>query len=155
MSKKLREYLRDQIAVFDIDGVLSVYEFGELSHTADVWEEAFVSEHDNPYCGIAPLPALQEFVAGMPSEHVYVCSVADDYEAQAKRDFVARNYPSIPADHVFLVATKPGKLEVLASLAAQHPAMRVAIVDDTVKTLDAIHAQDPSLLTVHVTSFFD
>lgn len=49
MSKKLREYLRDQIVVFDIDGVLSVYEFGELSHTADVWEEAFVSEHDNPY----------------------------------------------------------------------------------------------------------
>ena len=116
MSKKLREYLRDQIVVFDIDGVLSVYEFGELSHTADVWEEAFVSEHDNPYCGIAPLPALQEFVASMPSEHVYVCSVAGDYEAQAKRDFVTRNYPSIPADHVFLVATKPGDTRARSQL---------------------------------------
>ena len=91
MSKKLREYLRDQIVVFDIDGVLSVYEFGELSHTADVWKEAFVSEHDNPYCGIAPLPALQEFVDSTPSEHVYVCSVADDYQ-HPRRPHLPRGY---------------------------------------------------------------
>ncbi|MGN0302322.1 MAG: hypothetical protein ACI4BI_05550 [Anaerotardibacter sp.] len=153
MTKAFRDYLKDQVVVFDIDGVLASYEFSHFCHSADIWEEAFISADNNPYCEVGPLPALQEFIKEMPAEHVFVCSVADEYEKEAKQAFVLRHYP-IEASHIAFVEDKTKKVSFLEELSQRFPDKAIALVDDTVKTLDQIHSES-NFVTVHITSFFD
>lgn len=141
--------------VFDIDGVLAPYEYGELCHSAcpdEDWER-FVREED-PYGRMRPVRLIQRFVEEKGPERVYACSVAMDFEADGKRDFVLRNY-AIPAEHVSIVAAKADKLafleEVRAALGVE-PA-RVALIEDTVGTLNLVYEQT-SFTTVHVSSLF-
>ena len=154
MSKVIDFLLDPETAiVFDIDGVLAVYEFGDLCHSAcpdEDWE-TYVREHD-PYVSIPAVPQIQDLLRRKGTERVYACSVAADYEAPGKADFVMRNY-GIPADHMRLVSDKTKKIEFLAELRdTLHIAEKnIALVEDTVKTLDlAMEAGD--YVTVHVSS---
>lgn len=155
MSKLIDYLLEPETAVvFDIDGVLAVYEFGELSHSAcpdDEWE-SYVRAHD-PYASSRPVAEIREFVRRKGPERVFACSVAADFEATGKRDFVLANYPIAP-DHVRIVGDKADKLGFLDDVARVHalPRRRVALVEDTVSTLDMAYGQ--GFTTVHVTSFF-
>lgn len=141
--------------VFDIDGVLAPYEFGELCHSAcpdEDWER-FVVEQD-PYGSMRPVRLIQDLIAAKEGGRVYACSVAMDYEADGKRDFVLRNY-DIPASHVAIVAAKADKLAFLEGLRASlelEPA-QVALVEDTVATLNLAFEQG-GFTTVHVSSLF-
>ena len=141
--------------VFDIDGVLAPYEYGELCHSAcpdDDWER-FVREED-PYGHMRPVRLIQRLIEEKGPERVYACSVAMDFEAAGKRDFVLRNY-GIPANHVSIVSAKANKLafleEVRAALGVE-PA-RVALIEDTVGTLNLVYEQT-GFTTVHVSSLF-
>ncbi|WP_350454197.1 hypothetical protein [Slackia heliotrinireducens] len=154
---KLIDYLAEPetAVVFDIDGVLCVYEFGDLSHSAcpdDDWESYVVNQR--PYDSALPVPVLQRFIQEKGPDRVFACSVAEDYEASGKLAFVTRNY-AIPADHVRLVSSKPEKRAFLEELrdGLGLPEQRVALVEDTVKTLDAL-SDGSAFTTVHVTSFF-
>ena len=155
---KLMEYLLEPqtVVVFDIDGVLAVYEFGDLSHSAcpdEDWED-YVRTHD-PYASSRPVPQIQRFIKDKGIDHVWACSQASDVEAPGKRAFVTRCYELAPS-HVVTVAQKAEKVGFLRQLARklEIPERRVAIVEDTVKTLDLI-VQETDCVTVHVASFFD
>ena len=155
---KLMEYLLEPqtVVVFDIDGVLAVYEFGDLSHSAgpdEDWED-YVRTHD-PNASSRPVPQIQRFIKDKGIDHVWACSQASDVEAPGKRAFVTRCYELAPS-HVVTVAQKAEKVGFLRQLAQklESPARRVAIVVDTVKTLDLI-GQETDCVTVHVSSFFD
>ncbi|MCQ2195835.1 MAG: hypothetical protein MJZ28_12935 [Paludibacteraceae bacterium] len=153
MSKQLIEKLKKSIVVFDIDGVLAAYEFGENCHYASIWDEAFISENDNPYCGVNPLPKLQQFIQEMNPEDVYVCSVASPFEMGAKGGFVTKNY-AIRKENILFVEDKSKKIDALLKIKEQRGDKPIAIVDDTVKTLDQIFEQG-DFLTIHISSFFD
>ena len=153
MSNQLIEKIKKGIVVFDIDGVLAAYEFGENCHYASIWDEAFKSETDNPYCQINPLPKLQQFIQGMDPKDVYVCSVASPFEIDAKGGFVTRNY-NIRKENILFVEEKSKKIEVLKKIKEERGEKQIAIVDDTVKTLDQIFNQG-GFLTIHISSFFD
>lgn len=153
MSKQLIEKIKKGIVVFDIDGVLAAYEFGENCHYASIWDEAFKSETDNPYCQINPLPKLQQFIQEMDPKDVYVCSVASPFEIDAKGGFVTRNY-NIRKENILFVEEKSKKIEVLKKIKEERGGKQIAIVDDTVKTLDQIFNQG-GFLTIHISSFFD
>lgn len=155
MSKLVDYLLEPQTAVvFDIDGVLAVYEFGELSHSAcpDGDWEAYVRAHD-PYASSRPVAQIQEFIRQKGPARTYACSVAADYEAAGKRDFVLANY-AIEPDHVRMVSAKAKKIAFLDEVAQalSLPRRRVALVEDTVATLDL--ACERGFTTVHVSSFF-
>lgn len=157
MSQILDYLLEPETAVvFDIDGVLAVYEFGELCHSAcpdDEWE-SYVRTHD-PYATSRPVRQIQRFVREKGPERVWACSQASEFEAKGKRDFVLRNYDIAP-DHVAIVPDKAAKVDFLRQLARGLGVeeRRVALVEDTVKTLDLVCASS-DCTTVHVSSFFD
>ncbi len=152
------EYLLEPqtAVVFDIDGVLAAYEFGDLCHSACPDEEwgDYVRTHD-PYASSRPVPQIQRFVRDKGGNGVWACSQASDVEAPGKRAFVTRCYGLAPS-HVVTVAQKAEKVEFLRRLAQELrlPEKRVAIVEDTVKTLDLIN-RETDCVTVHVSSFFD
>lgn len=156
MSRVMQYLAEPETAVvFDIDGVLAPYEFGDLCHSAcpdEDWE-AFVREHD-PYAHIRPVRLIQDFVAAKGPARVFACSVAEDYEASGKRDFVTRNY-AIPAENVRIVSSKAEKVEFMREVAGRLgvPERRVALVEDTVKTLNLV-MDAGGFVTVHVSSLF-
>ena len=62
---RILDYLMEPetVIVFDIDGVLAPYEFGELCHSAcpdEDWKSYVLTKH--PYAHIRPVPQLQRFI---------------------------------------------------------------------------------------------
>ena len=136
---KITDYLLkdDVIVVMDVDGVLAPYEFSELSHsmTDDEWDR-LVASGENPY-------------------KVYTCSKSPFSEIPGKRAFIKDNY-GLPDDNIYFTLEKTEKLTVLQTLQQKlglKPS-QIAIVEDTVKTLDYIRAHS-DFVTVHVSSFME
>lgn len=159
MSRKLVDYLKQDgiITVFDVDGVLAPYEYGDLKHCVsdEEWLNGFTDPDNNLYSKINGLPYLQKFIENKNIDDVYVCSQADEYESVAKIKFVTNNY-NVKRENIHLVKDKNMKVNVLNMIrdAKNIPENEIAIIEDTVKTLDAI-AKEHNYVTVHVSSLFD
>ena len=89
----------------------------------------------------------------MNPENVYVCSVASPFEMDAKRGFVTRYY-AIRKENILFVEEKSKKIDILKRIKEERGEKQIAIIDDTVKTLDQIFNQG-GFLTIHISSFFD
>lgn len=155
MSEVLEYLKKDDVAVvFDIDGVLAAFEFGKLHHNGcfdDDWEE-FV-KNEKPYDKVRAIPQIQKFVRDKGIKNVYACSVSEDYEKENKSAFVVREY-GIPQENIVFVKEKTKKIDFLKELAEKMGGEdKVALVEDTVKTLNQIY-DNTDMITVHVTSFF-
>lgn len=111
MSKVLDYLMKEDVKiVFDVDGVLAPFEFGELKHNGckdEDWEN-FVIEN-KPYDNIRSIPQLKQFINDKGQNNVYVCSVSAPYEEKNKRDFVVREY-GIPVENIKFVCDKKDKI---------------------------------------------
>lgn len=143
------------IVVFDVDGVLAPYEWGTNCHHSmpDIEWDKRLADGEDIYKMIQPVKSLQEFIAHKNPSEIYVCSKAADDDAKSKKDFCIREY-GIKPEKIYLVKEKSEKLALLNSLRDYLglPEEQIAIVEDTVKTLDAISAEH-NYKTVHVSSF--
>lgn len=155
---KITDYLLkdDVIVVMDVDGVLAPYEFSELSHsmTDDEWDR-LVASSENPYKNVRPIKLMQEFIQKKGIDKVYACSKSPFSEIPGKRAFIKDNY-GLPDDNIYFTLEKTEKLTVLQTLQQKlglKPS-QIAIVEDTVKTLDYIRAHS-DFVTVHVSSFME
>lgn len=155
---KITDYLLkdDVIVVMDVDGVLAPYEFSELSHsmTDDEWDK-LVALGENPYKDVRPIKLMQEFIQKKGVDKVYTCSKSPLSEIPGKRAFIKDNY-NLPDDNIYFTLEKTEKLTVLQTLQQKlglKPS-QIAIVEDTVKTLDYIRAHS-DFVTVHVSSFME
>lgn len=159
MSKKLVDYLKQDgvITVFDVDGVLAPYEYGDLKHCVsdEEWLNGFSDSDNNLYSKMRGLPFLHDFIKNKNIDDVYVCSQSDDYESVTKIKFVTDNY-NIKRENIYLVKDKSMKVDVLNEIRDMRdiPENKIAIIEDTIKTLDAI-AEKHNYVTVHISSFFD
>lgn len=146
----------DVVVVFDIDGVLAPYEFGDIRHSVNEgnWEQ--IIKEERPYDHLKPQPIVSRFIQLKQEAggKVYVCSVSQDFEIEQKREFVKREYGEQLGSRVKFVSSKPEKIEFLRKLAMglQLPEENIALVDDTVKTLDGIFEQS-NFTTIHSSSF--
>lgn len=155
---KITDYLLkdDVIVVMDVDGVLAPYEFSELSHsmTDDEWDK-LVALGENPYKDVRPIKLMQEFIQKKGVDKVYTCSKSPLSEIPGKKAFIKDNY-NLPDDNIYFTLEKTEKLTVLQTLQQKlglKPS-QIAIVEDTVKTLDYIRAHS-DFVTVHVSSFME
>lgn len=146
---------KEVIVVFDVDGVLAPYEFGDKKHclSDDKWDEMLEKGID-VYSNVTPIKVLQKFIKRKGTENVYVCSVSSIKEYDSKVAFCMKKY-SIPEDHIILVKYKTDKVSFLDALskAMKLPHNEIALVEDTVETLD--QAAKSGYCTVHISSFFN
>lgn len=156
MSKILEHLMKPSTTVvFDIDGVLAAYEFGELHHNATAdkdWED--YCKKNNPYDNAKPIPQIQKFIKTKGREHTYVCSLAEDYERINKTAFCMREY-GISKDHIFFVKNASEKKAILEQIEEMEgkKQINIALVEDTVSTLNQLFTET-GFCTVHVSSFF-
>jgi len=159
MSKILELAKRaDSVLIFDIDGVLAPYEYGDTNHNAckdEDWENYIAC--NNVYETVRSIKTIQEFVMNKDSSKIYVCSVAASYEVELKKQFVVQNY-SILEDHIYFVKSKKEKLDLMNYIKEQyHPDLEdkaLILIDDTVKTLTDIQ-ENSNYSTMHVSSFLE
>lgn len=157
-NSNLQELLKkDKVVVFDIDGTLLKYEFGDGIHTAcnnNVWEQ-FVIENE-PYKHVSGVQVFKEFINDKLAAGgaVYVCSRSEEYEKEQKKEAVLREYSNIPPENIIFVASKKDKLEAVRSIAKIRGVSEnnMVIVDDSVDTLDYIY-ENSAIMTVHITTF--
>lgn len=155
---EITNYLLDDdvIVVMDVDGVLAPYEFGTYRHsmTDDEWDR-LVASGENPYKDVRPIKLMQDFIQKKGIDKVYTCSKSPSSEITGKRAFIKDNY-GLPDDNIYFVANKNTKLVILEELQAKlHlKSSQIAIVEDTVKTLDYIR-EHSDFVTVHVSSFME
>ena len=146
---------KETIVVFDVDGVLAPYEFGDKKHciSDEKWDEMLEKEID-VYSNVQPIKVLQKFIKIKGTENVYVCSVSSIKEYDSKVAFCMKKY-SIPEDHIMLVKYKTDKVSFLDALSKimNLPHNEIALVEDTVETLDQVAKK--GYCTVHISSFFN
>lgn len=146
----------DTVIFFDVDGVLAPYEFGVNKHCIndEEWDRKITAGEDM-YSTVSPIRLFQNFIERKGTDNVYVCSKASTEEYASKMKFCQDGY-GIPSDHIFLVASKREKLDILRSfsIALDIPEEKIAMVEDTVETLDIIF-NNTNCATVHVSSFLD
>lgn len=157
MSKSIIDAIAQPgvVVVFDVDGVLAPYEWGtncRHSMPDDEWDSRLAAGEDL-YKTIQPVKILQDFIAQKNPDEVYVCPKAANVEAKSKKEFCIREY-GIKPKNICLVKKKSDKLMLLNTLrdTLGIPENRIAIVEDTVETLDMI-AEKGDYKTIHVSSF--
>lgn len=156
MSKSIIDHIRQEgiIVVFDVDGVLAPYEWGVNQHcmSDELWD-SILENHEDIYARVQPVQTILDFVHSKRPQDCYVCSRSAHAESAFKARFCTDNY-GIAGDHICLVDNKSDKLLFLNKLRDELgiPENRIAIIEDTVKTLDEI-AKDHDYITVHVSSF--
>lgn len=160
MSNIIETIYKDEksVLVFDIDGVLAKYEYGDHNHNIcsdEEWDSNAEYYSKLMYEQAQPVKLFQHLINDIRAgKNVYACSVASADESKAKKKFVLRNY-SIPEENIILVQNKMDKLQALNNIKEQYPGLpdsKIILIDDTVKVLT--HVQDNSdYSTCHISSF--
>ena len=114
-----------------------------------------VSNGINPYSAISYSPKMRRFISHKDIKKVYVCSKCTAAEESGKREFVQEKYGILP-ENIFFVREQEDKIAVLKHIKEIENVsdQEVAIVEDTVKTLDRIR-ENGNYITVHISSFID
>lgn len=161
-----KNYLKDAICVFDIDGVLSVYEYDYNNHNAcktKSWDnnpELITKVYKKARCP----KAVVEFINSREAKFNYVCSIAkSEKEREQKMNFVVHNYPNINISNIYFVENYEQKLVVLNNIKTKIDFLmpkqysfenNIVMVDDSPEVLNYI--QDNSGYgTLHISSFLD
>ena len=142
MNKIIEKLLEpDVIVVFDTDGVLAPYEWGKNNRHCmpdAEWDER-LAQHEDIYKRIRPVKVFQDFIKQKDIKKIFVCSKSGQAELESKTEFCRNNY-GILYENIQSVKDKADKLCVLDWIrdSLNVPEDKIAIVEDTVKTLDMI-----------------
>ena len=159
---KIMDLINDENAViiWDVDGVLAAYEYGERNHNAvsdAEWIEYLRQHHT--YENARPLTTIQKWMAdhGNP-ERMYVCTkVEDGYELKQKVKFVTKNYPIKKENIYHSKKDDHGKLTCINGLKLKYPGLEdkyFIMVDDSVSVLNWIQ-ENSNFSTMHISSFME
>ena len=146
------------VFVFDIDGVLAVYAYGERNHNVcreDAWQD-YVQNHDL-YATAQPVKILQGLIRQHDSSRVFVCTRASRTEMEQKRDFAVKQY-GINPEHVLFTHSNRKKLGAMRFLHDRFfqdlPDELMVMIEDSADVLTNI--QDHSdYSTVHISYFLN
>ncbi len=158
VNTRLMELLmsKETVIIFDLDGVLSLFEYGEFNHNPKVntdWEKEAEFLYSNK---ARPSKVMQKFIRDKGVENVYVLTVATHVTIEHKVKFVGRNY-GIPESHVMYcehTIDKPDAVKRIHNELYPYLCKRnVAVIEDVVKVLDRV--QEYGYTTVHISSFLE
>ncbi len=158
---KIKDLLRekDNVLVFDMDGVLAIMEWGEYNHFDDTDDE-WVKTHNtatNLYTEQYVSKRMQDYLADKNKSDVYVISKAfTDAERNSKIEFAFKYY-GIPKENSYFVESNEEKVNVLSDIINNHPNVekrKIVMIEDTTSILNEVK-EKLGCSTVHISSFLD
>ena len=158
---KIKELLHDKnsVLVFDIDGVLSLMEFGEYNHygllTDEEWNKS--CETTNFYTEDKVSKKIQKFLKNKDMKRVFVVTrVNNKREIGYKEDYVNKYY-NILRENVYCVLNENSKVKELDEIRNKFNDIedyQLIMIDDTTKVLTEIQTRT-NYSTAHISSFLD
>ena len=161
VRSKIKDILNDNesILVFDVDGVLSLLEFGEYNHYIyddETWDKENKNGY-NFYNENLVVKKMQKYLACKDMKRIYVVTtVGSSNEGEFKRDFVNKYY-GILKENVYYVNKNRDKTSVLLKIKEKYPQLNsknLVMIDDTVDILNEI-MEKTDFSTAHISSFLD
>jgi hypothetical protein len=158
---KIKELIKDDntVLVFDIDGVLSILEWGEYNHykiTDDEWNQACAAGI-NLYTEERVSKKMQDFLRHKNMNRIYaITKVYDNNEIEFKKDFVNKYY-NFFKENVFGVKKNTEKKNILFKIKENYPELennQIVMIDDTIEILNDV-MENTNFSTVHISSFLD
>lgn len=147
----------EAILVFDIDGTLISYNYGEFKahHELDgvLTEEEFRTV--DMYNGSRGIPVIRDFIRTRDPERIYCVSMEPHRHDESKIKAVNLYYGIHPSK-IFLVedhSQKPGMLKKIAELSGVYK-NKLVFIDDNSTVLRRVEEETP-YLTAHVSVFFE
>lgn len=157
----INELLKDKnnVLVFDVDGVLAKMEWGSHNHY-ELDDEAWTKiceEGKNFYTQDCVCKKMQSFLSDKNMDKIYVITkVGNNNEGNFKKEFVNKYY-NIPQENVYFVEKdidKKTKLNEIKMINKEIEADRIVMVEDSVNVLNDI-MDNTNFSTVHISSFLD
>ena len=124
---KIKELINDKnnILVFDVDGVLATMEWGVYNHyelNDDDWTK-LCENGENGYNQNCVIKKMQEFLSDKNMDKIYVITkVGNNNEGNFKKEFVNKYY-KIPQENVYFVEKDSEKKTRLAQIKEKYPDM--------------------------------
>lgn len=162
MYKELRDYINNKktVFVFDIDGVLAKYEYGDdLSHAfcSESYWPKITDTNIDIYKKARAVPTFKRLIKPR-TNNVFVCSrEVNPLFMEMKRKFVIDNY-NINPDNIFFVKTDKDKLDIMYKIYTMDKYYYdltendICIIDDSTSVLDYVY-DNSRFTTIHVSSF--
>lgn len=158
MRKNVQEILdkeaNDTIWFFDFDGTLTVSRFGNKC--------SFVNEnmnfleyciHQNPYENAKPVEIMQQFIAQLPPENVYLLGQSNNtLENRHKIQFMHTFYPDVKDENMIFVNSKEAKLIVMTEFKKLLGKDNLVLVEDNYDTILMAEAKY-NIRCYHISSF--
>lgn len=153
--------LKDDIVVFDLDGVLSRYDFEELGIkliTEHKWVRANMQR--DMYDFVLKTNLFDELIKEKNSMDMYVLSTAyTSFEQRNKINFLEREYGNIREDNVVFVARDEFKVDVLQELrdiydCAGKRDKRIVLIEDTVGIMASVEELKTDRIKCYLISDF-
>ena len=157
-SNKVLEYItnNDCPIVFDLDGTLSSYNYGEYQANSDldgVDDKLFFDEHI--YLTVAkPIPVIQEFLKKKNMDNIYLLSMEHGNKEEEKIEFVVGNY-RFKRENCHFTKTFEEKIDILNKLEKEFRSnLTPVFIDDYAELLREVRDKT-NYYTAHVTLFFE
>jgi len=153
--------LKDDIVVFDMDGVLNRYNFPELGFKI-YSEEGWIRKNMeiDVYSFAEKTSLFDELIESKNSMDLYICSAAGtSFEQTNKIRFLEEKYPNFREDNIIFVGKTEFKIEVLKYLRDLYDShgkqdKRIVIIEDTVSVLDAVEKLNNPMIKCYLVSDF-
>lgn len=110
--------LKDSVIVFDMDGVLSKFDLGDLGiKIVPEHEWAKMNMMEDMYKYVQKTRLFDELIDTKNSMDMYVLSqTLSSFEQNNKINFLERNYPNIREDNIIFVGDTNIKIDILKGL---------------------------------------
>ncbi len=147
----------DTVLVFDIDGTLISYNYGEYRahHELDNINTEEEFSRIDMYNGSRGIPVIRDFLKTKDMNNIYCLSMEPHRHDISKKKAVYSYYGIMPS-HIYLVedhSRKPELLEKIARMTLKDE-NKLVFIDDNSKVLRAVEEQTP-YYTAHVSIFFE
>ena len=137
--------LKDDIVVFDIDGVLVKYDFGKLGFKIMPEKEWIRANMQmDMYSFMEKTSIFDELISTLNPMNMYVLSVASSsFEQNNKINFILENQPNIREDNIIFVSQNEYKVEILKELReiydkARKGHKRIVMIEDNTLIMASI-----------------
>lgn len=153
--------MKDDIVVFDLDGVLARYNFGELGRKMYGEHEWVAMNMElDMYAYIQRTHLFDHFIHENNPDDMYVLSTAfSSFEQANKIEFISREYSNIKKEKIYFVSRDEYKIDVLKELRNIYDNMgktdkRIVFIEDSAKILGTVEdLQDPRIKCFLVSDF--
>lgn len=139
--------LKNDIVIFDIDGVLAKYDFGDLGRKIIPEHEWVVRNmQKDMYKFIQRTHLFDELIHEKNSNDMYILSTAFcSFEQNNKIEFLDREYEKFREDNIYFVARDEYKVDILKELREIYDKegklyRRIVLIEDSVQIMASVEA---------------